>query len=234
LSAFDAIRRRGRSRGISRRVPATGGAEVAGPRNDERERERVLHERLLDGDPLATADLFQHFAASLLSRLAAKYPTTDLDLVEQAVSDALLDYFQRPERYDSGKRSLRGYLFTAAERDLLNLREYHQRRHGRVRPADPVELDAHARKQWEEGDDVGDRIAADEAAATLWDDEMAAARTDEERIVQRLRLEGERSNAVYAAALGWEDLPPAEQRRRLYLIKDRLDQRWRRRGERHG
>jgi RNA polymerase sigma-70 factor (ECF subfamily) len=203
-------------------------------RDDGREVERALHDRLLAGDPLATVDLFLHFAVALQRRLAAKYPTTDLDLVEQAVSDALLDYFRRPERYDAGKRSLRGYLAMAAERDLLNLRDQHRRRYGRLQSVDPVELDARARKEWEEGDDIGDRMADEEAAAALRAEAMAVARTDEERIVQELRLEGERSTAAYAAALGWGDVPPAEQRRRLYLIKDRLDQRWRRGRERRG
>ena len=63
---------------------------------------------------------------------------------------------------------------------------------------------------------------------------MAVAWTEEERTVQRLRLEGERSTDAYAAALGWDDLTPAERRRRIYQIKDRLDQRWRRRGGRDG
>lgn len=203
-------------------------------RGDQDEIERALHERLLASDPLATVDLFYHLAGSLLRRLTAKYPTTDPDLVEQAVSDALLGYFMRPDRYDAGRRSLRGYLFMAAERDLLNLRERERRRQAGIRPADSVELDARARNAWMEGDDLGDRLADEEFVARLQDEAMAVARTDEERIVQRLRLDGERSTGTYAAALGWTDLPPAEQRRRLYLIKDRLDQRMRRRGDRHG
>jgi RNA polymerase sigma-70 factor (ECF subfamily) len=203
-------------------------------RNDGGNVERALHQRLLDGNPLATVDLFERFAETMRRRLAAKYRTTDPDLVEEAVSEALLDYFRRPESYDPGKRSLRGYLHMVAERDLLNLRDQHRRRSGRLRPADPVEIDARARKEWAEGDDVGDRISDDEAAEALRVEAMAVARTDEERIVQRLRLEGERSTAAFAAALGWLDLPAAEQRRRLYLIKGRLDRRGRRGRERRG
>jgi RNA polymerase sigma-70 factor (ECF subfamily) len=207
---------------------------LAGEQDDQKHHERVLHERLLAGDPLATTDLFRHFAVSLFRRLMTRYPTTDPDLVEQAVSQALLDYFVRPERYDDSKRSLRGYLTMAAERDLLNLRAVRPRRSRMIRDASPVELDAEARRQWEEGGDIADAIAEDETASELWAEAMSVARTDEERTVQRLRLDGERSTAAYAAALGWTDLPFAEQQRRLYRIKDRLDQRWRRRRERYG
>ncbi len=207
---------------------------MAGERNDQRDLERALHERLLAGEPLATTDLFRHFAVSLFRRLTARYPTTDPDLVEQAVSQALLDYFVHPERYDATKRSLRGYLAMAAERDLLSLRQVRPRRTRAIREASPVELDAEARRQWEEGGDIADAIAEDETASELWTEAMSIARTDEERTVQRLRLEGERSTAANAATLGWTDLPFTEQQRRLYRIKDRLDQRWRRRRGRYG
>jgi RNA polymerase sigma-70 factor, ECF subfamily len=207
---------------------------VASERVDQNEPERVLHGRLLDGDPLATTDLYFHFAERILRGLKAKYQTTDPDLVEEAVLQTLLDYFLRPERYDPAKRSLRGYLFMSAERDLINLRQQDERQRALFQPADPVELDDRARKEWEEGGGFAEALADDEAAAERWDEAMAIAQTEEEKIVQRLRLAGERSTAAYATALGWTELPLAEQRKRLYLIKDRLDQRSRRRGERHG
>jgi DNA-directed RNA polymerase specialized sigma24 family protein len=115
-------------------------------RADQTAKEQTLHKRLVAGDPLATIDAFDHLAVRLSRRLAAKFPTTDPDLVEQAVSDTLLDYFRRPARYDPSKRSLGGYLFMAAERDLLNLRQRDQRRRGPLRSPDPVELDAWARE----------------------------------------------------------------------------------------
>jgi RNA polymerase sigma-70 factor (ECF subfamily) len=207
---------------------------VTDERANRRDLEQTMHARLLAGDPLATYDLFQHFAPRLIRRFGAKYPTTDSDLVEDAVAETMLDYFERPDLYNPAKRSLYGYLAMAAERDLLNLRQKHERRLATSRPIEPVELDAQARKQWEEGGDIVESLIDDESAAQLWMDAMTLARTDEERIVQRLRLEGERSTEAYAAELGWSNLSPAEQKRRLYQIKDRLDQRARRRGEHHG
>jgi hypothetical protein len=206
---------------------------VAETREGRHEAEQALHARLVACDRLATNDLYTHFAVPIFRGLAGKFPTTDRDLVEQAVSDTLLDYFRRPDRYDPAKSSLHSYLFMAARRDLQNLIAQQRRRDREILVADPVELDTLTRKQWEDGD-IAEAIADDERATELWAEAMAVARTDEERIVQQLRLEGERSTAEYAAALGWTDLPVPEQQRRLFQIKDRLDQRWRRRGKQRG
>lgn len=206
---------------------------MAEKRDDQREHEMMLHNRLLTGDPVVTIDLFEHFHVRLFRRLAAKYRTTDEDLVEQAVAETLFDYFQRPERFDPAKKSLNGYLVMSAERDLINLREREERRTGRNRPIDPIEIDSQARKEWEEGDDFTTAFANGEVTAELWESAMAVARTDEERIVQRLRLEGERDTAVYASELGWLDLAPEEQRKRVFEIKDRLQKRSKRRETGH-
>jgi RNA polymerase sigma-70 factor (ECF subfamily) len=203
---------------------------VAGHQGEQRDHERVLHGRLLEGDPLATFDLFSHFLGILCRRLAIQYQSTDRDLIEEAASQTLLDYFMEPRRYDQGKRSLRGYLAMSAERDLQNLLVARRNRPHLLHEATGSELDIRARRQWEAGGDVADEIVEDEAARAFWEAAMAVARTDEERIVQSLRLDGERSTAIYAAALGWTNLPYADQQRRLYQVKDRLDQRLRRRG----
>jgi RNA polymerase sigma-70 factor (ECF subfamily) len=198
------------------------------------ELERRLHERLLAGDPLASTDLFDHFSIPIVRGLVSRYRTTDHELVEEAVSQSLLDYFVHPERYDASKRSLRGYLKMAAERDLLTLRQRRLRNRHHIHEATPYELDSQAHHRWRSGGDVVDQIADAESAATLADAMMAVARTEEERIVQELRMDGERATAVYVAALGWHNLTPTEQQRHLYRIKDRLDQRLRRRKQSEG
>lgn len=198
------------------------------------ELERRLHERLLAGDPLASTDLFDHFSVPIVRGLVSRYRTTDHELVEEAVSQSLLDYFVHPERYDASKRSLRGYLKMAAERDLLTLRQRRLRSRRNIQDATPYDLDAQAHDRWRVGDDVADQIADEESAAALTAEMMAVVQTEEERIVQELRMDGERTTAVYVAALGWHNLIPAEQQKRLYRIKDRLDQRLRRRRQSEG
>jgi RNA polymerase sigma-70 factor, ECF subfamily len=193
------------------------------------DRERHLHERLLAGDPLASTDLFDHFSTPIFRGLVSRYRTTDQELVEEAVSRSLLDYFVHPERYDASKRSLRGYLNMAAERDLLTLRQRRLRSRRLIQDATAYDLDARAHHQWQSGGDVADVVAEAESAARLTSEMLSVARTDEERIVQELRMDGERSTAVYAEALGWQALTSTDQQKQLYRIKDRLDQRLRRR-----
>jgi RNA polymerase sigma-70 factor (ECF subfamily) len=208
---------------------------VAGIHGEQRDYERVLHARLLEGDPLAPVDLFYHFFGNLCRRLAIQYRATDRDLIEEAVSQTLLDYFTTPARYDPRKRTLRGYLVMSAQRDLQNILRSPRNRPIASREPTSVELDTQARRRWEMDGDIADEIADNEVARVLWERAMAVARTREERIVQSLWLDGERSTAIYAAALGWTDLPFGEQQKRLSRVKDRLDRRLRRRtGERNG
>ena len=185
-----------------------------------------LHDRLLGGDPTASADLYLCHAASLKRQLASAYRTTDPDLIHDATVTALLDYAEHPERFDRSLRGLGGYLRMAAERDLLNLLPRHRRRLERETGGDPLELEAQGRNIGSEAVDLlGEGVADQEAAIALVAQAMAAARTEEERVVMRLMLAEEKATAVFAAALGLGAVPPAEQRRRIFAIKDRLRKR---------
>jgi len=86
--------------------------------------ELELHRRLVDGDPMASADLFCRYAEGLVEDLAVRYDRIaahDRGLVSSAVTDAVLDYIAHPARYRPGKKNLRGYLRMSAVGDLLNL-----------------------------------------------------------------------------------------------------------------
>jgi len=202
-------------------------ADVQG--DDEAAFAAEIQQRLLAEDPVASEVFCVHYLPLLTRRLQAKYRTTDEDLVQQAVTEALLDHIERPARFDPTRRSLRGYLLMAAERDLQNLRAHWQHRVEQERLLDPVEFDAATRKRTiEAGDQVGatvaERDAADRRAARIMD----AAQTEEERRVLRLMMDDEKATEVFAAALGIGHLPPRKQRDRVYAIKDRLIKRARR------
>ncbi len=57
---------------------------------------------------------------------------------------------------------------------------------------------------------------------------MSVAQTEEERVVMRLMLDGERATAAFAAAIGLSALSIEERRSRVYAVKDRLVKRLRR------
>ncbi len=188
-----------------------------------------LHARLLAGDPTASADLVACHGEPLARQLASRFRTTDPELIVDAVTSALLDLAEQPERFDPARRSFAGFLSMAAKRDLLNLLEKHRPRQLHETAGDPVELERAGRNiDAEAGDAIGDDLADREAAAALVRQAMSVARTEEERAVMQLMLDGERATGVFADAIGLAALPPGEQRARVYAVKDRLAARLRR------
>jgi RNA polymerase sigma-70 factor (ECF subfamily) len=189
---------------------------------------RAIHERMIVGDPVASSDLCESYLLRLERILLSQFPTTGVDLVHDAAIEAVLGYIQHPVRYDPSRRSLFGYLLMSARGDLMNLRERHRGWLSEQPMGDAVELDGLVRNRTVTEVDVVDAVADDLAASRLLERALAVAHDDEERTVLRLMLGGEKSTDVYAAALGWHDLAPAERRARLYRLKDRLNQRLKR------
>src|SRR5579863_3368741 len=87
------------------------------------------HQRLCArGDPTAFAELAEESYASLVQdvrRRAGSY--ADPMLVEEAVGQALLDYQDKPARYDPNRMNLHNYLIMAAYRDFQNAEAREQR-----------------------------------------------------------------------------------------------------------
>jgi hypothetical protein len=86
--------------------------------------ELELHRRLVDGDPTASAELYDRYTAGLIEDLTVRYDRIaahDRGLVSSAVTDALFDYVAHPGRYRTGEKNLAGYLRMSAVGDLLNL-----------------------------------------------------------------------------------------------------------------
>src|SRR5689334_13864032 len=85
------------------------------------ERALNLHTRIVAGDMTAPAELAELVLPVLTDRLTKKYPTIyDPDLIDIAVTDAVLNYCAHPESYKPQKLSLIGYLLMSANGDLLN------------------------------------------------------------------------------------------------------------------
>jgi hypothetical protein len=72
-------------------------------------------------DPIAFAELAESLYAGLVQdvRRRASYDADPI-LVEEAVGQALLDYRDKPDRYDPTRLSLRKYLIMSAYRDFQN------------------------------------------------------------------------------------------------------------------
>lgn len=177
---------------------------------------RRIHERLLAGDPTATAELAETVGDVLFRKLQMKYPRQDPDLVRDAAWDAIRGYMEQPGAFDPSKRGLIGYLQMAAEGDLLNAMAKVRRRRRREDLVDPVELALlGGKKGQEELEARMDAARFGPQLARLFPD-----RADREAI--ELIVEGERSMAAFVEVWGFGKLPVEQQRKEVKRGKDRL------------
>ena len=173
-----------------------------------------LHSAVLAGDPTAPPRVFELLLDPLIERLKFKWPRRPRrDLEEQAI-DSILSYLERPERYDSERASLLTYLTMDAHGDLLNA--YEKEAAGREKLVADVEDPAPHRNQ------------VIDVALSSTDDRRLLARLreafpdDGDRRVVYLLLEGERTTAPYAEALGLAHLSVGDQQRLVNRAKDRV------------
>lgn len=192
----------------------------------------VLHQRLLDHDPVASSDLAVAYFNWLATWLARANPGAEPHQCDTAAEDAILDLIKRPAAYNPAKRSLEAYLRMAASRDLQNLQS-RERRHSRRRAdLEAVELSpATGKYLWDVEADparIVERREEDMANETKLAPRLEAARDGlspgEARALELLR-QGERNTGPYAVALGITHLPLAEQRQQVKRVKDKLKKR---------
>jgi hypothetical protein len=194
-----------------------------------------LHVRLLEQDPVAPADVCGAYLEPLADWLDGTFRLGDPDLAQTAAGDALRKYVQAPQAYDPRGAGLAAYLRMAARSDLVNLLEKERRHHRQRVPWKVVELDEESGNIFGREDEPSRQLErAEEAAA--WQDFLRSVQegwTPAECRVLEMMLRGERRTEVFAAALGLDGLPSAEQEREVKRVKDRILARLKREGRKH-
>lgn len=187
---------------------------VAGARREELRR---LHDRVLAGDQVASAEVFKALqkpiAATIRSRRSIAW-----DVAIDLATDAIVSYLKAPARFEPNRASLFTYLVMIADRDALNhIRDSatEQKNVGRV-----VELERSAGNIYSESPEH--RLDA-ETIMARHRDELVTDPEDERVLL--LMLEGEQETAEYARALGIDDRPELEQRRLVKQRRDKLEKR---------
>ena len=95
--------------------------------------ERVLVERLSGGDETALVDLYDRYAGFVYG-LAVR-TLVDPQAAEDITQEVFVSLWEHPERIDSGRGTLRGFLGTLTHRravDAVRREEAHRRREARV------------------------------------------------------------------------------------------------------
>jgi len=210
--------------------PAETGAQA------ERELQaRVLgaHHRLLDGDLVASADLYELLLDPLVRALRRRWPDSSwAEAVEDAGVDALVQHIRAPERYDPARASLLGWLVWQANADLINIYRSAQRQFERN-----VEIKSQLRNDSDDAEQPFDTVGGSSDRYPVLEDSGMWARIRvafpdrrERELIWRCWVEGERSTEVAAAILGLTDLPTAEQQQQVKIVKDRIKKKLRRMG----
>lgn len=193
-----------------------------------------LHERLLQGDPIAPAEIAEALLEPLVYRLRARTRhLVDDPLVYDAVTDALLTYLQQPGKFDPNKSSLLSYLTMAAHGDLRNNLARERRRKQREVALDDVEHRLFTGNEWGEEveDGVLDRLDfPSDSKGEIVKLALAEFPDEQDRRLLSLMMNGERKTAAYVNVLGIERADPDEQRRTVKRHKDRLTKRLERLG----
>ncbi|WP_376793831.1 hypothetical protein [Thermogemmatispora sp.] len=197
----------------------------------------AVYQRLLAGDPTAPNEFAELVLEPLLAQLQQRHPSLpDPQLLQEAVTDSLLAFLQRPERYRSERGGLWHYLVMNAEGDLRNALNRQRREQRLTLPLSSVApVPSRGNSSMEE--EAWRQAEARLTLSTRKRQELLKRLSTErfspaEWPILLLMLQGERRTRVYAEKLGLAHLPLEEQRKQVKRVKDRLRLRLKRYGAR--
>jgi DNA-directed RNA polymerase specialized sigma24 family protein len=193
--------------------------------------EYELHERILDGDPTAFAELAELLYSDLVTDTQRRAGMADDPaLVEEAVGQALLDYQDAPHKYDSARSPLRYYLVLIAYHDYLDMRKKELRRTTKESDMDDERFANISDNHHDTlADDIHIWMQVDELITEIA--EKISDPTDWKFVL--LILQGVRESSEYAHILGIEHQPKDIQVKEINRVKNRISKRLRRIGEKY-
>jgi len=192
--------------------------------NENRKMWDELHNRLISGDVIASAEIAELFLPLLTEKLNRTFQNIeDPHLIETAVIDTLMDYLSKPNQYDPTRGNLFSFLILKAKSDLLNYLSPKKIDQAKVDLAEIVELDDDSSVYSVELiDDMDIEEVVANNLSTVWNrlSTIIPDRTDQE--IVKLMMDGIRETDVYAKVMGIQNLPDDERSRIVKQNKDRL------------
>lgn len=180
------------------------------------ERLNELHAHLLEGSRTASLDLFREAREPVRSWIRGKFPSFSWEDAGDIATDAIVFHIQHATAFDPSKSSLLTYLGMIAERDAIDaLRERTNRARLMGMWKKEIELwQVDTNKDSEEVEWKRD------AGRIMQDHGSKIVKTEQEKRVLELILDGERSVAAYAEILGLASDDGAEDE--VKRVKDRI------------
>lgn len=183
-----------------------------------------LHARLLAGiSATITSEIAECFLPLVASGLKMRFHNLgDQHLIDTAVEDALLDYFDNPARFDPQRAGLLTYLCWRARSRLLNLMNKQKKLFERENVVELEDEETVYQMTESETADVEQSLVRREMDVATWRKlcEIFPDRLDLELV--KLMMEGVRETARYAELLGASSLAADEQAILVKRNKDRL------------
>lgn len=191
--------------------------------------EEALHQRLLVRDRLAAVDLANLLYDTLVRAVRARVDqTTDPELIEDAVVEALMSYVDDPQRYDPQKGTLKVYLTIVAHSDLKNaLRKARRRNLLFVSLSDPG-LQEQTIVDYNQQDDGKNARAKVIERIWVWLEGIFPDPVDQK--IAELIMNKVRSPEPYIEAMKLENQSREEQLVQVHRAKDRISRQMRRKG----
>lgn len=175
--------------------------------------ERILHQRVLAGDPVAPADLFAQLVEPLISAVRHDLKCDPENARDSAI-DALFEYLGSPEAYNPDRGRLCTFLTQVAKRnaiDRIRARSAEFRREQEFSTVVEVRESA-----------PNEKMERSAEAQRLWERIEQAVQNERDRLALALILEGERSTEALADALGIQAVTQLERQRAVKRHRDRL------------
>lgn len=192
--------------------------------DENKKRWDELHNRLLSGDVIASAEIAEYFMPLMTEKISRGFQNIDdPHLIETAVVDALMDYLTKPKQYDSNRGNLLTYLTIKAKSDLLNYLDPKKIDQSLIDRAEIVELEDDSSVYGVElVDDMDIETIVINKLSPIWDrlSTIIPDKTDQE--IVKLIMNGVRETDVYAEIIGIQDLPDEDRFRIVKQNKDRL------------
>jgi hypothetical protein len=192
--------------------------------NENRKMWDELHNRLISGDVIASAEIAELFLPLLIGKLNRVFLNIDdPHLIETAVIDTLMDYLSKPNQYNPNRGNLFSFLILKSKSDLLNFLSPKKIDQARVDLTEIVELDNDSSVY---GVELIDEMNVEELITNnlspIWThlSSIIPDRTDQE--IVKLMMDGIRETDVYAEVIGIQNLPDDERSRIVKQNKDRL------------
>lgn len=183
-----------------------------------------LHNRLISGDVIVSAELAEFFMPLMIGRLNRGFQNIDdPHLIETSVVDALMDYLTRPNQYDPNRGNLFSYLILKAKSDLLNYLRQNKKDQSFLNLAEIVELEEDSSVYGVELiDDIDIETIVIDKLSPIWNRLLTIIPDEKDQEIVKLMMNCVRETEIYAEVIGIQNLPDEDQFRIVKQNKDRL------------